>query len=289
MTHTIENEFLKVEVNTFGAELKSIYNKKTSKEILWQADPQHWARKAPVLFPVIGKLTDNKYVTDGNTYSLTSHGFARDNEFELTEQKENLLKYSLNHNETLLKLYPYKFELLISYMLLGNSITVQYEVKNQDNKTIYFSIGGHPAFNCPLDGNEKLDDYYLEFEKNETASTMLLDAGFVTGESKSILKESNNLPLNEELFKIDTVVFQNLKSSFVRLKNKQNNYSLKFTFKEYPVLAIWKKPGANFVCIEPWQGYGDPKGFKGELKDKPGIVSLNAIQSFKKSYSIEIE
>jgi galactose mutarotase-like enzyme len=140
-----------------------------------------------------------------------------------------------------------------------------------------------------MNSQEKLDDYYLEFEFKENADTMLLDSGFVTGVTMPVLNNSNLLPLNEQLFKIDTVVFQNLKSSFVTLKNKKSGYSLKFTFNEFPVLAIWKKPGANFLCIEPWQGYGDPKGFRGELKDKPGIVRLNVNEEFKKSYSIEME
>jgi len=288
MVYTIENDFLKVAVSDLGAELQSLYYKKNSKEYLWQGDAKFWPRRSPVLFPIVGKLNNNLFQWNGKSYPLSQHGFARDNHFQLTEQKKDFLAFSLKYNEELLRLYPFKFELKISYQLNERQVDVKYEVHNLDEQKIYFSIGGHPAFNCPLFSEEKLTDYYLEFEKKESADTLLLDAGLLNGKSMPVLLDSNTLNLSEELFGIDTLLFQNLKSSFVILKNKRKDYSLKFTFKEFPFLAIWKKKDAPFLCIEPWEGHGDEKNFVGELKDKKGMVELISKSVYSASYAIEI-
>jgi galactose mutarotase-like enzyme len=289
MIYTVENEFLKVAVSSLGAELQSVYNKKNSKEYLWQGDDAFWPRRSPVLFPIVGKLNNNSFQWKAKSYPLSQHGFARDNQFQLTEQKNDFLEFSLKYNEDLLKLYPFKFELKISYLLIERQMKVKYVVYNLDEQKIYFSIGGHPAFNCPLFPEDKLTDYYLEFEKKESADTLLLDAGLLNGKIMPVLMDSNTLALSEELFSIDTLLFQNLKSSFVTLRNKKNNYSLKFNFKEFPFLAIWKKKDAPFLCIEPWEGHGDEKGFAGDLKDKKGVVGLSSASVYSASYSIEIK
>jgi len=289
MFEFIENEFLCVEVNALGAELKSIYNKKNQKEYLWQAHPAFWPRRAPVLFPIVGKLKNNQYFAEDKCWELGQHGFARDAIFQLIDKTGNSLTYSLKKSADSLKVYPYRFELQIQYAINRNRLSVQYEVNNLDDKNIYFSIGGHPGFNCPLNSGEKLTDYFIEFEKAETAERHLLTEGLVTGKTEKILNKEKVLGLNEDLFKADAIVLKNLNSSYLKLKNKASDYELIFNFRGFPYLGIWKKSEAPFICIEPWYGLADRITFDGSLEEKEGIVSLSEGDKFVCEYSIEVK
>jgi galactose mutarotase-like enzyme len=284
---TIENDFLKVSAKASGAELISIKNKHNGLEYLWQGDPQFWGRRAPVLFPIVGKLKNNIFKSEGKTFQLPQHGFARDYYFELIKSEPASLVYSLKSNDETLKFYPYKFELNISYILVKNKIEVRYDVFNIDNKKIWFSIGAHPAFNCPLEPKEKFSDYFLEFDQKENAGIHLISEGLLSGQTQAFLKNSNRIELNEKVFAQDALIFKDLKSSTVSLKSKNSTASVIFNFKGFPYLGIWSKPGP-FVCIEPWYGHADPIDFDGELKNKPGILSLEKGADFSCVFGIEI-
>ncbi|HXA01293.1 MAG TPA: aldose 1-epimerase family protein, partial [Cytophagaceae bacterium] len=225
---------------------------------------------------------------EGKSFALPQHGFARDNYFELIKSESSSLVYSLKSNDETLKYYPFRFELKISYTLLKNKIGVKYEVLNTDDKKIWFSIGGHPGFNCPLEPEERFDNYFLEFDQKETAETHLISEGLFSGQTQPLLKNNNKIDLNEHLFAQDALIFEGLKSSSVSLKSKSSSASVIFDFKGFPYLGIWSKPGP-FVCIEPWYGHADTKDFNGELKDKPGILSLEKGAEFSCVYGIEIK
>jgi galactose mutarotase-like enzyme len=287
MISTIENEFLKVSAKDSGAELISIKNKKNNIEYLWQGDPKFWGRRAPVLFPIIGKLNGNKYKVEENTYELPQHGFARDAYFDISQKEDTSFTFTLKSNSETLKVYPYQFELNIRYKLIKNKIEISYEVKNEDDKKIWFSIGAHPAFNCPLDPKATLSDYFLEFEKEETLEKYLLEDGLLSGKKEKMLNNENKIKLTKEVFLNDAIIFKNMKSSSVSLKSSFSSASINFNFEGFPFLGIWSKPGP-FVCIEPWYGHADMVGFSGELKDKEGIQSLNKNGTFNCSYSVEI-
>lgn len=290
MIAIIINEFLKLTVKSSGAEMVSVKNTITSKEYLWQGDPTYWARRAPVLFPIVGKVNKNAYTIDGKTYELPQHGFARDMHFELVDHVENSLTYVLKYNLETLKIYPYKFELYIRYSLEDNKVIVSYEVKNCDDNTIWFSLGAHPAFNCPLNKDEKYSDYYLEFEKEETISTKLLDNGLRNGKETPVLVNQKTIPLNKELFDEDALIFDGLRSSSIALKSYKSSNCIKMDFAGFPYLGIWsKKGGSPFVCIEPWLGIADTVGYEGNFKDKMGMRSLSKGKSFKAEYSLEIK
>ena len=195
-------------------------------------------------------------------------------------------------NEDTLRIYPYKFSLRLSYDLLEEGVKVGYEVKNLDNKDIYFSIGGHPAFMCPLFKDEKFEDYYFEFNQKETAEIMLLDknTGYLTKDRKEFLKDQNKINLSFNLFENDALIFDSLKSNSITLKSDKNNKSLTMNFTNFPYLALWTKAtGAPFVCIEPWYGHADYIDFNGDFKDKPGIERLKVNEIFKASYSLHIK
>lgn len=292
MIYTLENDSIKITASTFGGELNSITSKKDNTEFLWNGDAKYWKYHAPILFPIVGKVKDGKYKVDGETFELPQHGLARTREFNMIEKDENHIIFELTWSEDTLKVYPYKFSLKITYTLVDNGVVTTYTVNNIDNKTIYFSIGAHPAFMCPIDSNEKFDDYYFEFNKKETSSTMQLDplTGYLIHDKKEYLKDTNVIPLNFEIFKKDALIFDDLKSNIITLKSKNHNKTLSMDFTGFPYMALWtKSTGAPFVCIEPWYGHSDFNDFNGELKDKPGIEKLDINEIFNSNYTIYIK
>lgn len=175
MLYTLENENIKIVASTHGAELNSITSKKDGTEYLWNGNKNYWGYHAPVLFPIVGKVKDGIYRVDGKEYNLPQHGLARVREFELVEKTDNKLVFELSYSEDTLKIYPYKFSLKITYSLGQDGVTTAYTVENKDDKTIYFSIGAHPAFMCPIKGGEIINDYYFEFNEKETTDIMIIN------------------------------------------------------------------------------------------------------------------
>jgi galactose mutarotase-like enzyme len=284
----IENDFLSVTVSEDGAELKSINNKQNSHEYLWQGNAEWWPRNAPILFPVVGKLKNNTYSFQGKNYTLGQHGFARDKKFILESSNNTTAAFVLKSNEETLKVYPFEFELKVTYKLIENVLKISYEVYNPSSEEIYFSIGAHPAFNCPLFENEKFEDYYLEFEHPETLDRHLLTEGVFNGDTESVLNNQKQLQLNHELFIKDAIVFKNMKSSYMILKSNKSGYNLKFSFKDFRYFGIWQKPGAPFICLEPWCGIADNSSSTGNLREKEGIEKLIPNATFGRTYSIEV-
>jgi len=274
MISTIRNNILEIQVNDKGAELSSIKKVGDNCEYLWQGDPAFWARKAPVLFPIVGKLMNNKYAVGKKEYIMTQHGFARDMDFALVDQTADSLSYKLENSLELLKKYPFSFNLIITYRIKANELAMSYEVSNTDVTRMWFSIGMHPGFNCPLLAGEKMEDYFILFEKKETLNRTILENGLLTDE-EPFLDNQNTLPLSQKLFERDVLILKGLKSQYVVLKNNKNKKQVKVDLKGFPYLGIWSKPsGAPFVCIEPWFGIASSKTSKPALKDKEGIISF---------------
>ncbi|SHE36034.1 aldose 1-epimerase family protein [Clostridium fallax] len=286
MITTIQNEFLSASIKSFGAELCSLKLLENNKEFIWQGDPKYWAKHSPILFPILGGTNSNNFIYENFEFSLSKHGFARDLDFEIVNKQSDSIKYLLKYNPKTLRLYPFKFELYITYKLTGKSLNISYEVKNIDNKKIYFSIGGHPAFNCPID----LENEFIEFEKAESLETFSLDLdkGLLKN-SKDIIKNNcKELNLDYNLFSPqDTLIFENLNSKFLVLGNKNENEKIKISFGDFPYLALWFKK-APFICIEPWFGLPDFIDSNKVFKDKIGLTILDAKNTFNCSYDIEI-
>lgn len=291
MLYTLENNILKITAHNNGGELHNIIKKSTETEYLWNGDSSYWKYHAPILFPFVGKVKNNEYRIDGKTYSLPQHGLARVSKFEMVNKKDDEITFELKYSDDTLKVYPYKFSLLITYKLIDNTVKVIYEVKNLDDKKIFFSIGAHPAFLCPLEENETINDYYLELNEKETASIKCLGTdGHYSGERRDTLNNENIIELSKELFKDDALVFDSLKSNKVSIKSKNHNKSLTMDFTGFPLMAFWSMPtGAPFVCLEPWFGHSDETDFNGEFSEKGAIESLNIGDTFNCSYSLIIE
>lgn len=289
--YKLQNDKLSISVKKTGAELCQISSVKNNIEFMWNANPDIWASFAPNLFPIIGALKNNKYHYEGQEYELKKHGFIRRNDnITLHEQTKDKLTFKLSYNENTLKVYPFKFEFYITYKLVDNRIEINHTIKNKDNKTIYFSLGGHPAFKCPIYENENYHDYYLEFEHNENEVRHLLnlESGLISSQTKPVFNNNNLLRLTHDLFNEDALVFKDLKSRKVALISDTHNTILTVSYDAFSYLGIWAKPNGNYVCIEPWLGIADNENTNQDLKTKEGIISLNAKESFIAGYSIEI-
>lgn len=289
MISILENAFIKVEVSAQGAELQSIFNKQTQLEYLWQGDPAVWPRKAPVLFPIVGKVKDNRYNYAGKEYNLPQHGFARDQEFKLLSSTPSAVVYRLQQSEESLKNFPFEFQLDIIYTINQSTVTVEYKIQNPSAAAdLYFSIGAHPGFRCPLTANETFEDYYLEFEKTEKLNRILLDGGLRGDAREEVTLTGNKLPLSVDLFgPKDAIVVSGLKSERISLKSTKSTHGLHFDYKNYPWFGIWSKPGP-FVCLEPWMGVADDIHSTQQLTEKESIQLLKPKSNISFSYSIEL-
>ncbi len=281
---------LKIQSKKSGAELTSIqYN---GKEMLFQGAKVldsngniYWKRQAPILFPIVGQLKNSQTQIEDKKYEMSQHGFARDMDFEEISKTENEHHYILKYNEETLKKYPYKFELHIIYEIIGDTLTVTYKVKNIDDKTIYFGLGGHPAFNCNYNNGE----YEIAFSEQEDEIEFLkLKNGLIDTEKAQNILQDNKIYLKEDTFDNDAVIMKNLKSNKVTLQNHRTNQKiLEFDFTGFPYLALWSKRGVPFVCIEPWQNTADRIDSKQIYKDKENIIKLPKDKEFECKYSFK--
>ena len=286
---TIENEFLKVKIRNQGAEMTSVYNKVSDVEHLWQGNPDIWPWHAPNLFPVVGGLINNELLVNGKTYSMKRHGFNRESELLLLASNEVSARFSLPYSDHTLLEYPYKFDFQVHYDLIDNALRVTYKVVNHQHDTIYFSVGGHPAFNVPFHTGENYEDYYLEFESDEKLEKQLLSPeGFYTGETQTVKLDGKKLHLTRDMFLTDAWVFKSLKSREVTIKSDKHDQTLAVEFPHFNYLGIWAKPGADFLCIEPWLGCADTVGKQVDISKKEAIQHLKQGHVFEAAFFISI-
>lgn len=284
---TIDNKYFKVSIKSMGAELTSIYNKGDKTEHLWQANEQIWPWHAPNLFPIVGGTNGGQLRVDGVSYPTNRHGFTRTSNFQLVESSDKHAKFSLMFSEKTLAIYPYKFEFQVIYTLIDNALRVCYKVINHDKNTIYFSLGGHPAFNVPFYPGESYEDYYLEFEQEEKLVTHTLStSGNLSGDTEPVSLSGKNLMLNKELFVNDALIFKNIKSKEISIKSTKHDKTLSVQYPHFKHMGIWAKYGADFVCIEPWLGYSDTEGKITDIKDKEAIQHVDYGHVFEAEYFI---
>lgn len=287
----LSNNELTIEVKEQGAELVRISDNQTKKEYLWNGDPKYWGRTSPILFPFVGGLVDKKYSYQEKVYSMGQHGFARDMNFTLLEQKENKACFSLTATKETRAIYPFDFALEIGYELKQRNIIVSWKVINKESGDLYFSIGGHPAFYCPLDKEGKQTDCYIGFDtKLPLKITQINENGLVYGNSDTLITQDGLLQITEHMFDNDALVIEHNQAHRVFLAGKDKRPYLWVEF-DAPLFGIWTpaKKNAPFICIEPWYGRCDRADFHGKLEEREWGNQLKENEVFEKSYTIGIE
>lgn len=288
MTVQIENEFLIATIAEDGAELISLKSKKHNIEYIWQGNPAFWGRHAPVLFPVVGRLKDDQYTYENKAYPMSQHGFARDSLFEVIEHGSELVSLSLKSSKQTKEVYPFDFELILSYALEADNLVVNYQVENTGNADMYFSIGGHPAFNVPLEQSLTFDDYYLSFSPKKSRTQIPLVGPFADFEHKTLGQTNTSLDIRRELFKEDAIIFETKGANAFTIESDEGPHSISLSYADMPYVGIWSPypQEAPFVCIEPWCGIADEINATGNLVDKKGINKLGVSDVFKTHYTL---
>ena len=285
MNVKLQSSSLIIQINNIGAEICSVKNN-SGLEFIWQADKDVWARHAPVLFPIVGKLKEDKYIFENKEYRLPQHGFARDQEFKPIFQSDSECTFQLNSNSQTKSVFPFDFIFEINYQLKDASITTHYKIINCTDGLMPFSVGAHPGFNCPLLATEKFEDYYLSFESNNFSLTAL-NNGLRTRQKQKLVLADNKLTLHAHLFDNDALVFENSQINKISLCSSVSNHKITMECKNWPYFGIWgKKENQKFVCLEPWHGVADSENTKQMIENKEGILHLNSNQEFRCSFSM---
>ena len=292
MAQTLKNDFLTVTIDEHGAEITSIINNHTGQEYNWQADPSVWKRHAPVLFPMVGALKNDTYQYNGQTYHMTQHGFARDMEFEVEQATPTFVTFLLQDSEATRKLYPFVFNLRLTFTLTNNVLDVTYRVDNPDEKDpLYFGIGGHPGFVVPLSDDTKFEDYYLEFKPRKSRVQIPLIAGEgVDYAHRTLAATDVNQQLSHELFKNDAIIYELKGETIFSIRSEKTRHGVEVTMPDAPFMGVWSPypTKGNFVCIEPWWGIADTTDADGDFTHKLGINKLEPGEVFGHGYSIAI-
>lgn len=258
MKVTFHSENYTVVIDTLGAELKS-FRTPEGKEFIWNSDPRFWMRSSPLLFPTIGNLRDNKTIIDGTEYPLQKHGFCKESEFTIERADDESATFLLTDSGATLPLYPFHFELRLTYALTANRLAMTYQVKNTDTREIFYHIGAHPGFMCSLEDGETLSDYRLEFEKEENLDATVYDLEhlcFSSTKKRRFGERSRFLPLHPDMFDNDAILFPHTSSHSVKLVNPSTGKGVLLSYPGFVSIAFWTLPEgrAPFLCLEPWNG-----------------------------------
>ena len=285
---TIENHKLQITIAEKGAELQSIFHKKLQMEYMWNGDPSYWAKRSPVLFPIVGTLKNDSYEYGNHSFKLSRHGFAREMVFDIEKQLPDAIFFLLKSSPATLKNFPFEFEFRIGYGLQENILSTTYRIKNKTPGGMYFSVGGHPAFKVPLVEGTSYDDYYLEFDRRENLSRWPISKnGLIEKKSVPLLEGEQRLFLSKQLFSNDALVFKHPASSIVSLRSDRTGHGLNFHISGFPYLGIWAARNADFVCIEPWCGIADSVDSDQQFIHKEGINKLAFDEIFDRTWSVE--
>ena len=284
----LKNERMLVEIAELGAELMRIYDIREDREMLWNGDAAFWKRRAPILFPNVGRTWNNVMRVGGREFATSQHGFARDRVFECVESDETRAIYLLKSDEETLARYPFAFELYVEYALEGGELKVTWRVKNTGNETMYFTIGGHPAFRF-ADAEGRKDSNCLWFPGKSELENIYVDLTNGTAIPEEVFPvklENERLPLSEELLSKDALIFDGGQFDEVWICAADGAPYLGMKCAGFPSFGVWSVPGAPFVCLEPWMGRCDNRGFEGDLSEKQFVNAVEADGCFKAEYSI---
>jgi galactose mutarotase-like enzyme len=271
----LKSDRLAVEVDPLGAQL-SVLRDGAGRDLLWDGDPAVWAGRAPLLFPIVGALAGGRYRLGSMSYPLSRHGFARGKVFDVVESTAAQALFRLTADETTLPVYPFEFALDVRFALDGAMLSVTATIRNRGNDELFASIGFHPAFRWPLPFGRPRASHFIEFAHTELAPIRRLDSlGLLRTDRIATPVAERVLMLDDELFRDDVIIFDELRSRSVTY-GADAGPRMQVSFPDAPYLGLWTKPGAKFICIEPWHGVADPVGFAGNFTAKPGVFRVAA-------------
>ena len=259
-TCRISTGALTAEISGLGAELR-VLKDDAGRDLLWDGDPAFWTGRAPVLFPIVGRLKGDAYTIDGTTFPMRQHGFARTSIFEVVAQEAAACRLRLRSSEATLRIYPFAFTLEVDYRLTDATLDMRVEVTNDGPVPMPIACGFHPAFRWPLPYGGERAAHEMLFEHDEPAPVPPLDGGLLSMPLKPSPVQGRRLPLTDALFADDAVIFLAPRSRTLRY-GPPGGRGLTFDFADMPQLGIWSKPGAGFVCVEPWHGLRQPRRFR---------------------------
>jgi galactose mutarotase-like enzyme len=269
----LRSEELSAAVDPQGAQLSTLRDRQ-GRDLLWDGDPAVWSGRAPLLFPIVGVLVGGVYRLDGHVYALNRHGFARGRQFDLIDATPATAVFKLKADAATLEIYPYRFELDVQFAIEGPTLSITTWVRNAGEAAMPASFGYHPGFRWPLPFGRTRASHFVEFANDEPAPIRRLNAqGLLMPQPRPTSVANRRLPLNDALFQDDVIIFDEIRSRSV-IYGAAGGPRLQISYPDTPYLGIWTKPGANFICIEPWHGVADPEGFSGELRVKPGIFMV---------------
>lgn len=288
MEHVISNGIISLAVSEKGAEMASV--KKDGAEYLWQGDATYWAGRAYHLFPICGRLTDGKYTYKGKTYEMMLHGFVKLSDFFLKEKTDSTLTFILKSNGETKKMYPFDFEYSVKYTLDNNRINIAYTVKNTGSEKMIFTLGGHPGFNVPLNGEGDFSDWYIEFKEPCTPNVLVFEECYMSDKTVPFALENNGFALTHSLFDNDAVFLADA-SKTVSLKSEKSNRSVTLNYPDMKYVGFWHTPNteAPFVCIEPWRGVPAYNGIVDDLETKRDMLTLEENGVYRTQLDIILE
>ncbi len=290
MRYVIENEEMKVEVESHGAELKSMKNKQTDLDYMWCANPEYYGKTSPNLFPIVGSLHDKTYRYNGQAYEMGQHGFARDMEWQAKQHSAVEVSFHLTSTPETLKIYPFAFAITINYQLQGKELKITWEITNQDEKVMHYSFGGHPCFTCPIHSEESSKAGYgydfhtdtdIVYYKNDR------DSGLLIEKEELLVLNNGRVEFTPDFFDYHTYIITGGQTHQISIFEPSGENYLTVSF-DAPMVALWSAEGKNapYVAIEPWYGHCDVVGYEGTLEERSGSNKLSPNQTMTSSYSI---
>lgn len=269
---TIGCAALRAEISDAGAEVQRLQDA-AGRDLLWNGDPAFWTGRAPLLFPMVGRAAGDAILVDGVRYPMRQHGFARHSRFAILEADADRCRFALAATEATRAAFPFAFRLLVDYRICDAALTIRARVANEDRRAMPVAFGFHPAFRWPLPGAASRAGHALTFERDEPAPVRRLEAGLLAPAPVASPVVDRRLALDDALFAHDALVFDRLSSRRVAY-SAPGAPTIDIDFPDMPTLGVWSKPGAGFVCIEPWQGFASPADFDGEFATRPGVVLI---------------
>lgn len=277
---TIKSEKLTVTIASRGAEIQSILDE-NGVERMYNGDPKFWANRAPILFPVAGGFKDDGYEWQGTWYPMPKHGFIRPLEWQIESTEASRATFLLQEKNPG---FPFEYDLRATFTVTGSQLDVKYAVTSRDERPFCFSIGSHEAYATP----GGIEDYEVVFDETETLAHSLLEGALNTHDTLIVADHTRALPLKYEYFAVDALVFRSLKSRGVTLRSTKNGRTIRVDFPDHPFLLLWTKPGAPYLCIEPWCNGPDFVDAPAEIDKKPGFMRVEKGQTVTRHHVITV-